>query len=110
MRTRPPPIAPLQQIGRPLGLFHPSETAFSVRVSSRWHLAEWGDWRIVAMRIKKRNVVGIGRRVLPLMKREPSGFRYRLAHEYAHSAVGDPRRENFLSVVYATATLFLLIV
>src|ERR1700674_5635601 len=43
------------------------------------------------------------------MKREPSGFRYRLAHEYAHLAVGDPRREDLLSVVYATATLFLLI-
>ena len=72
-------------------------------------LGGMGDLRIVAMRIGNRDVVGIGRRALPLMKREPDSFRYRLAHEYAHLAVGDPRREDWLSVVYTTATFFLLV-
>jgi hypothetical protein len=67
------------------------------------------DGRILAMRIKDHNAVGIGRGALSLIRREPSGFRYRLAHEYAHLAVGDPRRDYWLSVVYATTMLFLLI-
>ena len=67
------------------------------------------DGRILAMKIKNRDVVGIGRGALAFIKREPTGFRYRLAHEYAHLAVVDPRREQWLSVVYATTTLFLLI-
>jgi hypothetical protein len=61
------------------------------------------------MKIKGHEVVGIGRGALPLIKREPTGFRYRIAHEYAHLAAGDPNREQWLSVVYATTILFLLI-
>lgn len=72
-------------------------------------LGGMGDSRILAMRIGTRDVVGVGRGALPFVKREPEGFRYRLAHEYAHLAVGDPLRENWLSVVYTTATLFLSI-
>lgn len=67
------------------------------------------DGRILAMRIKDHNAVGIGRGALSFIRQEPNGFRYRLAHEYAHLAVGDPRRDDWLSVVYATTTLFLLI-
>lgn len=67
------------------------------------------DRRILAMRIKGHQVVGIGRGALPLIKRQPGGFRYRLAHEYVHLAAGDPSREQWLSVVYSTAMLFLLI-
>jgi hypothetical protein len=37
-------------------------------------LGGMGDLRIVAMRIGNRDVVGIGRRALPLMKREPDVF------------------------------------
>ena len=67
------------------------------------------DGRIVAMRIKNHNIVGIGRGALSLIRREPAGFRYRLAHEFGHLAVGDPRRDDWLWAVYIITTLFLLI-
>nr|WP_168333824.1 M48 family metalloprotease [Rhizobium anhuiense] len=60
------------------------------------------------MKIGRHGVIAVGRGGLPIMK-QPEIFRFRLAHEYAHLAANDERREKLLFAVYLAAIALLLI-
>jgi Peptidase family M48 len=62
---------------------------------------------ISSLRLRRHLVVAIGRGALPRIVRDPQVFRYRIAHEYAHLAAGDPDKDRWVAVVYGTALIFL---
>ncbi len=67
------------------------------------------EGRIVAMRIAGHDAVAIGRGALTAIRRDPGVTRYRVAHEFAHLAGGDPDRDDNRTAVHAAAALSLLV-
>lgn len=66
------------------------------------------DRNMFAMKVGRHAVIAVGRGALPIVK-QAEIFRFRVAHEYAHLAANDYRREQWLFAVYL-ATIVLLLV